>query len=292
MKLKYITDPVDNAGTAVPGCGTIHSTEIKPTLKKLSYDLGFIIDLNNYITGSTGKRLYSGDIDLVIDDSVFNGGPKLFHLSLIKIFDPLSIRRNGDMIYLRYPIQNYNEICNELLPRTGYVQVDFNFGDIEWNKLYHYSHGSESEYKGAHRNMALESICGIVDIEKSDIVDSYNQPISLNKWKWGPKGFFRVNRHSIKSTQTDDWLKKQADTTIEGPYYDGNRIAQILFPKDGKISDLYSLETVMSAIKRNYSMVDQERIWRKMAQKFSNWKYGKDFLYPTEISQYFLLNDK
>jgi len=55
MDLKYKTLPINEAGTAVQGCGTIHISEIQTTLTKLSDELGFPFDLNDYTVGSTGK---------------------------------------------------------------------------------------------------------------------------------------------------------------------------------------------------------------------------------------------
>jgi hypothetical protein len=137
----------------------------------------------------------------------------------------------------------------------------------------------------------LTSICGAVNIETSDITDIFERPNTL-RWKWNPKGFVRVNRKSISDSNTGECLRKQFDQIIEGPYFEAGKIASVLFPIDGKSSDLNSFESIFEAIKRNYGMVDQERIWIRMAKNLTEWKYGKEFSYPFEITQYFLLDDK
>jgi len=292
MKLKYITPPLDAGGSAVPGCGTIHISEIEPTLTKLSDDLEFPFDLNDYILGSTGKREYSGDIDLVLDESWYGNGHKAFHAELVELFGRENTARNGEMVHLKYPIQNYNSSLQDMQPRTGFVQVDFNFGDPNWERVYHYAPGDSSEYKGAHRNLAIAAIASIVDKTTSDILDLYDRPVSQIRWKWGPKGLIKVNRHSILDSETNQWFRKQIDENVEGPIYDADQIARILFPEDGTADDLHSLETIMAAVKRNYGMADCERIWKRMAHNFSEWKDGKNFVYPSEITPYFQSNDK
>lgn len=292
MKLKYIVEPLNAGGSAVPGCGTIHISEIKPTLDKLSDDLLFPFNLNDYVLGSTGKREYSGDIDLVLDYSQYNAGYKEFHKNLVNQFGLEVTARNAEMVHLKYPIKNYNILLQGYQPRTGFVQIDFNFGDEKWERFYHYSPGEESGYKGAHRNLAISALASVFKLSVSPILDFYDRPISLVKWKFGPKGLIKVKRQSIINPKNDKWSNKQTDTIIEGPYYNADRIAKILLPVDGIASDLNSLETIIAAVKRNFGMVDQERIWLRIAYNFTSWKYGKDFIYPTEISNYFLSNDK
>jgi hypothetical protein len=48
----------------------------------------------------------------------------------------------------------------------------------------------------------------------------------------------------------------------------------------------------MAAVKRNYGMTDCERIWKRSAANFHDWKDGRNFLYPEEISKYFPTDDK
>jgi len=289
MKLAYITQPTDLGGTAVPDCGTIYISELKPTLDKLSADLDLGINLNDFMIGSTGKREYSGDIDLVLR---YDAGHKAFHIMLVDKYGLSSTARNGDMIHLKYPIVDFDATKDAAQPRTGFVQIDFNFGDVDWEKVYHYAPGDDSEYKGAHRNLIIAAISSLVDNEKSPILDFYDRPVTHIRWKWGSKGLIKVNRHSVLDNETNEWSRKQFDTNIAGPIFDADQIAKILFPLDGTSKDLHSLETMMGAVKRNYGMADQERIWERTARNFSEWKQGNLFVYPAEISRYFLLNDK
>jgi hypothetical protein len=294
MKLKYISTPTDLGGTAIFGCGTIHSTEIDKTLTKLSEDIGLSFDLNENTLGSTGKREYSGDIDVVIPTD----GIAAFRELLEDEFGKDCVSRHGNMIHLRYPIVGYNAEYKEALPRTGFVQIDFNFGNVEWQKFYHYS-DANSEYKGAHRNLFIAAICAVTNVEPGPIPentivepwDQFNRPTSVIRWKFGEDGLIQVNRLSQKD-RDGNWMRKQKDIVLDGPYLDPYEVRTVLFPYSSHIGDLNSLETLMAAVKSNYGMTDQERIWKRAASNFYDWPQGKLFEYPPEIAAYLPPNDK
>lgn len=294
MKLNHKSEPSDNGGSAVLGCGTIHKSEIRATLDHLSSNFPcdvFGVNLNDYVLGSTGKREYSGDIDLVLDSSWCRMSPGDFHAFLRLHFPIDAVARNGAMVHLRYPIIGYDATKDELKPRTGYVQIDFNFGDAAWERVYHYSPGDISAYKGGHRNLAIAAITTVVDVKKSDEVDTFNRPVVITRWKWSPHGFVRIIRVSKRDKHSNMWMKKQDDTIVKGPIFDANEIAKILF-EDGTAKDLDSLETLIEAVKRNFGMVDQERIWQRIASNFRDWKGADNFVYPPEIDRYFQSDDK
>jgi hypothetical protein len=293
MKLNYITQPTDLGGTAVPGCGTIHQNEIKPTLHNVSNDLKLSFSLTDYLIGSTGKREYSGDIDVVIDTKLWTDGINAFRELLEETFGKENVARNGDMLHLKYGITNYNPIYDAALPRTGFVQIDFNFGDPEWERFYHFS-DINSAYKGGHRNLIIAAICSTMATEVQSapglLVWSDDTPIRTIRWKWGPKGFIQVVREMVPDKH--GYYTKKQDTIISGPCTTMDMIMFILLPESTSVDSLNSLETIMDAVKENYGMVDQERIWKRTAENFSNWNQGKLFNYPLEISRYFLANDK
>lgn len=284
MKLKYITTPLSEGGAAVPGCGTIHISEISSTLTRISADLELPIDLNDYTIGSTGKSEYSGDMDVIIDRKWWCHDIPAFREKLIKIYTEANVRRNGDTLHLKYPISFYDKAHQLRGPRTGYVQVDFNFGDVMWETFYHYSAGDESGYKGAHRNLAIGSLCATVDVTRSTDTDSLGRSISTVRWRYGQKGFVRVIRNSVQKNGV--WLKKQTDTETNTPTFDPYIVSRILFPEDGLPDDLNSVESIMDAVHRNYPPKKRELIWERMAINFYQWKDGRNFSYPQEISKY------
>jgi hypothetical protein len=291
MKLKYRKTMPSEGGAAVPGCGTIHISEVKSTLTKLSDDLEFPFNLNEFVVGSTGKSEYSGDIDVVIDKAWYDGTVEEFHQDLKTIFEDSYIARNGSMLHIRYPIENFDKQYAERLPRTGFVQVDFMFGDLEWEQFFHYSHGSLSGYKGFHRNIAISAIASATATVIGKGVDDQGRPISVDRWKWSPSGLLRVVRSS-KQRANGTWLKGQIDTVTEGPHRDKNFIATAIFPKDGTPDDLNSLETIILAIKRNYSKREQGNIFKRIAEHLLEKPDALYFIYPPEIERYFDLDDK
>jgi hypothetical protein len=293
MKLKYSKPMPSEGGAAVPGCGTIHISEVKPTLTKLSDDLEFPFDLNDFVVGSTGKAEYSGDIDVVIDKVWYDGTVEELHTDLKAFYGNENTARHGSLLHLKCPIENFDEQYKERLPRNGFVQVDFMFGDLEWERFFHYSHGSESGYKGFHRNIAISAITRATAIVFSNDLDDYGRPVSLERWKWSPKGLLRVIRSSQpRANGAPGWLKTQSDAVIAGPYKDKDFIAGIIFPVDGMVNDLDSLETILAAIKRNYPATMQDTIYKRIAESFNEKDDALYFSYPPEIEQYFNPNDK
>jgi hypothetical protein len=100
-------------------------------------------------------------------------------------------------------------------------------------------------------------------------------------------------RRSCKDSRSGDWLKKQEDTALIGPYFDPDTIAELLFEDErARKSDLDSLESIVSAINRYCGLVEREQIYQRMAYNFSEWNQGKLFHYMPEIDKYFSSNDK
>lgn len=292
MELKYRETPDSEGGGAVPGCGTIHKSEIQETLHALSDEMHFPFDLNEYIIGSTGKREYSGDIDVVLDTIWWPHGAKALKDDLDEAYGQENVKRFGTSVHLKYPIKNYDSTKQDRLPRTGFVQIDFNFGNATWEKFYHFSAGPASGYKGAHRNLAIAAITAVTNTKDNSQKDSYNRPITQIRWKWSPKGFMRVQKTSEYDFEHERWKRIQNEDILDGPYLDPAMIARLIFKKDGTQDDLSSLEAIINAVKRNYTKEEQDYIWERMAKNFGDWKDGKNFIYPAEIEPYFTSNDK
>src|SRR5262252_4568406 len=110
-------------GNAVLGVGTIHITEVNQTLRKLETQLGFSQkSLNDKLLGSIGKKIYSGDIDVVMDPISSEELEKFFNL-LKKLYGQKNVKKIGIMISASVPIEGYNENLQGRTPRTGRVQV-------------------------------------------------------------------------------------------------------------------------------------------------------------------------
>lgn len=285
MKLNYREIPSNLGGAALTNCGTIHLSEVQPTLDQLTADISYPIPLSARAVGSTGKRDYSGDIDLVLDP--IDGFADLDELKKILIdkFGSDNVRRLGSLICIRYPIVGYNPLLDEFGPRTGYVQVDFNTGNYEWESFFYYSAGNQSAYKSLHRNIAISSLSGAVDREQSDELDSFGRPVRLVRWKWSIHGFCKIVRQSKLRDDGLGTVKKQEDTVIDGPYFDKDFIAKKLLPVSGTVDDLESLESILAAVKVNYSPEAVGHIFQSIANAIFEWDKKKEFIYPPEIAE-------
>lgn len=291
MKLNYKVTPLDNGGAAVPGCGTIYIDEVAPTLTRLSEELGVPGDFNKYTLGSTGKKEYSGDLDVVMPDKWWDQGPVAFAEDLIVRYGEDAVKRIGNAVHLRYPIIGYDETKQESQPRTGYVQVDFNFGDYDWMKFFYHSPGDKSAYKGLHRNLAITSLCGTVRTIDSVELDSFGRFVEQFRWKFSPVGFMRVRRLSSQDEKTGKWKKTQVDAVIDGPYYDPELVVKTLL-KDCTVDDLDSFESILSAINRCFDEEQKEVIYRRIAKNITEHPEAPKFFYPPEITKYLSVDDK
>jgi hypothetical protein len=286
MKLNYITPPTHAGGAAVPGVGTIYINEITATLNALSDDMELPFDLNNFRIGSTGKRLYSGDLDIVLDRQWYSGSSRDVYSDLLDQFGPPAVRKTGAMVHLAYPISNYDKTKNEVGPRTGYVQVDFYLGDYEWEYFYHYS-CSNSAYKGAHRNLAIAAVAGTKDCNViNPELDQLGRHLKEIRYKWGQNGLLRVERTLVENTvRQGHYNKAPQDLILGGPWKNPGEIVLRLF-SNGTPEDLNSLETIISAVKRDFDLHEQEVIFKRIAKNFSEWPDGKNFYYPSEIEPF------
>jgi len=284
-------------GNAVIGVGTIHVSEIPPTLRKIEQDLGLNSnDLDNRLLGSAGKREYSGDIDLVFAPLPKND-MKLFSDKLRTVYGQQNVRKNGNMYNVGIPIIEYNVNYTERLPRTGTVQVDFIFAEEEFTKLLNFSPGPESKYKGVHRNLALSAISAWTDRKDSEELDDQGRSVEKIRWKWSSLGFFKIRRYSHKDKH-GNWFKTQVDEAIGTPKYDPLLIAEIMFGDGARVEDLESLESVISACKRFFDEDKQEKVFSTLAQNLSDYNVRspkvnlESYGVPSEIAPFITKCDK
>ena len=243
-------------GGAMPGVGAIHIDEINPTLKPLEKELG--IDLVNNTLGSVGKREFSGDIDVALKidtDDLPEFIEKLKNSSQI-----LGIVRSS-VIMTKVKIQNYDENKETTANRTGFVQVDFMPGDPDWLKTYYHSPDEkDSQYKGVYRNIMIASIAGEYNIVPSEETIEDGRPVSSERFMWSPRdGLVRVTRTPVPKKNSDGYTKKNNNKIIAGPWKSADDIATNLGLDNGE--DLYSYETLVTAIRKNMSDQEQKEIF-------------------------------
>jgi hypothetical protein len=273
-------------GNAFSDVGTIHISEIEPTLHWMEEKFG-LSNLEDRVLGSVGKTEYSGDIDVAIDSKAVD--PEEFSTMLRTKLGNQSVTGVAGNITARVPIANYDKTKDGRQPRTGFVQVDFLPGDPAWLKTFFHSPGDESKFKGIHRNMALTAVSNLLGAKSTKEMDDFDRPVSTVRWQWGLKnGLVKVRKSSRKNKKTGKWIKKQ-DTEILGePITDPRKIAQVLFKGKAGPEALNSMETILDASAKAYSPKELDAIHRKLANTLS---YGgvdmiTGFDIPKEVAQY------
>ena len=246
-----------NEGGAMPGVGTVHISEIQPTLEQLEKSLG--INLQDNTLGSVGKKQFSGDIDVAL--KIAPEEIPAFIEALTK--NPLvSDIRKTSVVMTKVKIQNFDKSKEdpEGRPRTGFVQVDFMPGDPGWLKTYYHTpHEDDSKYKGVFRNIMIATLAAVHNRDESDAKLEDGRAMETRRLMWSPtEGLLRVKRTPVPNKAGTGYTKKNKNETIDGPWKQPDDIAQQLGRDSGK--DLNSFESLLKAMQKN---------WTKEAQQYA-----------------------
>ena len=277
---------VFEGGNAFADVGTIHISEIEPTLQWMEKEFG-LTNLNDRVLGSVGKTEYSGDIDVAIDSKSVD--PTEFSTMLRKKLGDQSVTGVAGNITIRAPIANYDASKDGRQPRTGFVQVDFLPGDPAWLKTFFHSPGDQSKFKGIHRNMALTAVSNLLGAKSTKEQDDFDRPVSTVRWQWGLKnGLVKVRKSSRKNKKTGKWIKKQDTEILGDPITDPKKIAHVLFKGKAGPEALNSMETILDASAKAYNPKELNAIHQKLAQtlSYSNVDMITGYDIPKEVAQY------
>lgn len=269
-------------GGAMPGVGSIHHTEIDATLDALEKSLG--VSLKDNVLGSVGKKEFSGDIDVAIDipkEQLAAFAEKLEASPLVQ-----DVKKSSVFMTV-VDIVGYNaEHTKEGLLRTGKVQIDFMPGEPEWMKTYYHSpheksmskDGRSSNYKGTFRNIMLATMAAVYQSDSSEEQNEHGRPLEQKRWIWSPSdGLNWIKREPKPKANGEGYTKANVDTRIDGPYKNPTEIAT-KFGLDSA-EDLYSFETLLAAIKKNYP----EEVSSKIIRLFKDNGQIKNMGIPSEL---------
>jgi len=265
-------------GGHMEGVGAIHKSEIKPTLQRLERDIG--IDLQNNVLGSVGKKEFSGDIDVAINIS-----PEKFKEFKAQVEKSSIVDHTvkGPLVLMsRVEIQGYNPELETNKKRTGYVQVDYMMDeDPEWLKtFYHAPSEKESQYKGAHRNIAIGALSQFVDRKEGSKRTPDGRPVEVERYMFSSsKGLVRVVRRLKPRKDGKGYTKAWENEVIGGPWKRGDEIAKVL--RLGTSKDLNSFETILAAIEKNHP-----ELVEPFARAIAADKTIQDLGMPEEIQKY------
>ena len=271
-------------GGAMPGVGIIHHSEIKPTLLKLEKELG--IPLIKNALGSVGKKEFSGDIDIAVNldkDQIADFAERLEAAPSIQ-----EIKKSSVFMTV-VDIVNYDPDKQlDGKTRTGKVQIDFMPGDVDFMKNYYHSphskemsqDGRSSNYKGIHRNIMIASIAGALEVKASDDTTSDGRPLEMERWMFSPTdGMVRVIRRPVEKKNGIGHTKANKNEVIKGPFKNPKDWAKIL--KLDNADDLYSFESLYTAVKKNYP----EELAQKIFKDFKSNPSIQGAGVPTELGE-------
>jgi hypothetical protein len=187
----------------------INQTDVKTTLQWLEQMVD--LDLVDNTLGSTGLKPTSGDLDVAVDASQLTPDQLVAELTQWCVSQKLKpqeyIKKGGNQVHFKTPI-NGN-------PNNGYVQTDFMFmKDIGIGKFF-LSAPANSEYKGADRNILINSLAKAL-------------------------GYKLDQRRGIINRATEEVVETDPD-----------KIAKLLLNPRATKDDLYSVETIVQALQKD-----------------------------------------
>lgn len=163
----------DDAGSVLTV--RINKADVLPTVQWLEKITG--LELTDYMLGTTGKKMTSGDLDLAVDANAVDKNEfanRLAEYIKKQGGDPKQwIKKSGVSVHFKTPIKGDEA--------NGYVQSDFMFGEPQWMKWSMTGGREGSELKGSHRHVILASIAkargmkwsfqnGLVNRETNEVI--------------------------------------------------------------------------------------------------------------------------
>ena len=135
--------------------GPIHLNDVQSTLGEISKITNIEIEtLNKNLLGSVGKQEISGDIDIALDEKKVQFDDFFQYLNSHYSF----VKKNTGLKHIHILVPIIGNYSKHIKGYTGYVQVDFFFGNVKWMKFSYFSAGDKSKYKGKYRTALLMSI--------------------------------------------------------------------------------------------------------------------------------------
>jgi hypothetical protein len=159
-------------------------------------------------------------------------------------------------------------------------------GEPEWMKTYYHSpheksmskDGRSSNYKGTFRNIMLATMAAVYQSDSTEEQNEHGRPLEQKRWIWSPSdGLNWISRKPKPKANGEGYTKANVDTRLDGPYKNPTEIAT-KFGLDSA-EDLYSFETLLAAIKKNYP----EEVSSKIIRLFKDNGQIKNMGIPSEL---------
>lgn len=244
----------------------IKKDEINETLNFVAERIGVEPEyVKHNVLGSAMTSETAGDLDLncsiqTMDiDSLYERLVENIGSENVKDF------RKTHQIFSCFPIKGKSE--------NGFVQVDFMFGDYEWQKFSYYSPGAKSKYKGLFRTELIKALVAFnsdwVGVENDVIVARVGPTFFHDRgiiWRYRYLPFRKDNKGRTKTFKVVDTYEefkqlfptapKASNSVINTP--DGVR--DLVFSPQTHLDAFESYETLIGEIKANYCESDFYKI--------------------------------
>ena len=296
-------------GNAVSNVQKIAQNNVQPTLDKFYEVLkGLYKNLQwgdtIFKLGSTGKKDFSGDLDIGIDfeaikredeETVLERLENLFiYLYKAEISPEIKINNiSNDMIHLSFP--QYNEDGQQLEKN---VQIDILLTpNKKFTLFYMYSPAqNETAYKGAHRNQLFRAITKTISYKPLKQIQKDGQKVVV-QWEqqdmtskglyWQKKTLIDQNGKWLKYKDTDEDLIESYAKVLEQKLVSGDPKKVInMLVGDYQFEQINSFEKFLNVIENDqnfkYTQI-KDRILSNAAQSI---RENTRLVFPDELSSY------
>jgi hypothetical protein len=232
--------------------------EIDPTLEWVAGKIGLPPEyVKAHKLGSAGKNETSGDVDINMDETLFD-----IYAILDKLKDVLGEDNVKDWTHV-----NQIFTCVPILgdPANGFTQIDFMFGDVIWQEFSYFSPGSKSAYKGLFRTELIKAAVAFcsdwTNFEDNTLVCRVGPTFFHDRglvWRYRHRPIRKDRKGRVKTfaevTEAEfiemyPQAHKASQTVVKTP----SDVAALIFNDHDKLDSFESYETLSTALKSHYS---------------------------------------
>jgi hypothetical protein len=249
----------------------------------------------NHLLGSAGKNPTSGDIDLNMRIELYDQEKVAQQLSALLGSQYVKARPGNNQIFTAVPINGD--------PKNGYVQVDFMFGNYEWQKFSYFSPEYDPEYtdgfyywgqtskksclKGLYRTELIKALVAFnsdwVLEENGEMVARVGPTFFHDKgcvWRYRHRPMRKDGNGRVKEFKEltkEEFLKIYPSATpartdiIDDP----KQVVEMVFDQHlpSKILDyMTSFETISVTMTSTYTIPERLKIYKIYVERLNNLK--------------------
>lgn len=268
----------------------INLNEIHPTLVWLEeqwpdYKLNNKGSLYNCRLGSAGKNETSGDIDLNLKEDAYDQHKVADQLKAFLGEDHVKPRPGNNQIFTAVPILGD--------PANGYVQIDFMFGDFDWQEFSYWSPGltgtyrrsfDTSQLKGLYRTELIKALVAFnsdwVLEENGEMIARVGPTFFHDKgcvWRYRYRPMRRDGTARVKEfkeVSKEEFLKlfPSATPARTDVIKDPQSVVTMLFSDYYTPEFLQTFESLVGLIRRNYEAEDRKTITKIYLERLNSLK--------------------